>query len=173
MILQGWAQAHQGHVEEGLAQVSRGLTNWRATGAKRAHPYVLALLGETYKHTGQVQEGLTVLAEALAEVERYGERWWDAELHRLKGELLLAQMPRQESEAEACFQQALTIATGQQARSLTLRAAVSLGRLWQHQGQHERAVQLLAPLYTWFTEGFETVDVTAAKILLEELGSQR
>jgi class 3 adenylate cyclase/predicted ATPase len=173
MMLQGWAQAHQGHAGEGLAQISRGLTNWRATGAKRPHPYFLALLGETYKHTGQVQKGLTVLAEALAEAERYGERWWDAELHRLKGELLLAQMPRQESEAEACFQQALTIATGQQARSLALRAAVSLGRLWQHQGQHEHAAQLLAPLYTWFTEGFETADVTEAKILLEELGSQQ
>ena len=172
MMLQGWAQAHQGHAEAGLAQISRGLTNWRATGAKRPHPYLLALLGETYKHTGQVPEGLTVLAEALAEAERYGEHWWDAELHRLKGELLLAQMPRQESEAEACFQQALTIAARQQARSLALRAAVSLGRLWQQQGQHEHAAQLLAPRYTWFTEGFETADLTEAKVLLEELGSQ-
>ena len=85
---------------------------------------------------------------------------------------MLAQRPRQESEAEACFHQALTIAAGQQARSLALRAAVSLGRLWQHQGQHEHAAQLLAPRYTWFTEGFETADVTEARLLLEELGSQ-
>jgi predicted ATPase len=172
MMLQGWAQAHQGHAEAGLAQVRRGLTHWRATGAQRPQPYLLALLAETYQGSGHVHEGLTVIAEALAEAERYGERWWEAELQRLKGTLLLAQRPRQESEAEACFHQAITLAAGQQARSLELRAAVSLGRLWQHQGQHARARQLVAPRYTWFTEGFETVDITEAKHLLEELRLQ-
>jgi predicted ATPase len=113
-----------------------------------------------------------VLDEALAETARDGEQWWVAELHRLKGEGLLAQKPRQESEAEACFQQALTIAIGQQAKALELRAAVSLSRLWQHQGQHARAVHLLAPRYAWFTEGCETADVTEAKVLLKELESQ-
>ena len=172
MMLQGWAQAHQGHAEEGRAQVSRGLTHWRATGAQRPQPYLLALLGDTYQCGGHVHDGLTVIAEALTEAARYGERWWEAELHRLQGALLLAQRPRREAEAEACFQQALTIAAGQQARSLALRAAVSLGRLWQHQGQHERAMQLLAPRYSWFTEGFETADVTEARLLLEELSAQ-
>jgi predicted ATPase len=113
-----------------------------------------------------------VLDEALAETARDGERWWEAELHRLKGEGLLAQQPRQTSEAEACFHQALTIAVGQQAKGLELRAAVSLSRLWQQQGQHARAVQLLAPRYAWFSEGFETADITEAKALVEQWGSQ-
>jgi predicted ATPase len=169
MMLQGWAQAHQGHAEAGLAEIRRGLTHWRATGAQRPQPYLLALLGEAYTCSGHVHEGLTVIAEALTEAERSGERWWAAELQRLKGTLLLAQRPRQEAEAAACFHHAITLAASQQARSLELRAAVSLGRLWQHQGQHERARQLVAPRYTWFTEGFETADVTEAKRLLEEL----
>jgi predicted ATPase len=173
MILQGWARTHQGQAEEGNAQVSQGLMDWRATGGKRPQPYLLALLAETYNNTGQTTEGLIVLAEALAEVEHYGERWWEAELHRLTGELLLAQMPRQESEAEACFQRAIDVATGQQARSLALRATVSLGRLWQHQGKHEPGQQLLAPRYAWFTEGFETADLTEARALLTALLSQQ
>jgi predicted ATPase len=169
MVLQGWAWAQQGHAEQGQTQIHQGLVDWPG---KRPRPYLLALLGETYIRTGQIAQALRVLDEALAETARDGERWWEAELHRLKGEGLLAQQPRQTSEAEACFHQALTIAVGQQAKGLELRAAVSLSRLWQQQGQHARAVQLLASRYAWFSEGFETADITEAKALVEQWGSQ-
>jgi predicted ATPase len=169
MVLQGWAWAQQGRAEQGQTQIHQALVDWPG---KRPRPYLLALLGETYITTGQIAQALRVLDAALAETARDGEQLWEAELHRLKGEGLLAQKPRPEAEAEACFQQALTIAVGQQAKALELRAAVSLSRLWQEQGQYERAVQLLAPRYAWFTEGGETADITEAKVLLQELGAQ-
>ena len=97
-------------------------------------------------------------------------RWWEAELYRLKGELLLQHAVAQPGEAEACFQQALAVARRQQAKSLELRAAMSLGRLWQQQGRRTEARALLAPVYGWFTEGFDTADLQDAQILLEELG---
>ena len=112
-----------------------------------------------------------MLAEALAAVESTGERFYEAELDRLKGECLLRQVANQPSpqEAEACFQQALATAHRQQARSLELRAAMSLGRLWQQQGKRDEARALLAPIYGWFTEGFDTADLQEAKVLLEAL----
>ena len=96
--------------------------------------------------------------------------WWEAELHRLRGELLLQHTGAQPEEAEACFQQALDVARRQQAKSLELRAAMSLARLWQQQGQRAEAQALLAPIYGWFTEGFDTADLQEAKVLSEELG---
>jgi predicted ATPase len=108
------------------------------------------------------------LAEALALVDKTGERWWEAELHRLKGELLRRRASPTE-EVEACFHQALDIARRQQAKSLELRAAMSLSRLWQQQGQRADARELLAPIHGWFTEGFDTADLQEAKALLEEL----
>jgi predicted ATPase len=171
-ILQGWVLAVQGEGEEGIAQMRQGLSAYQAVGSAFLRPYFLALLAESYGKSVQIEEGLTVLAEALGIVERTGERWWEAELHRLRGELLLAQAgvekPSVEA-AEACFQQALTIARCQQAKSLELRAAMSLARLWQHQGKRAAAHQLLAEIYGWFTEGFDTVDLQEAKALLEEL----
>jgi predicted ATPase len=116
-----------------------------------------------------VQEGLRVLAEALAAAHHSGERYCEAELHRLKGELLLLQSTDQHAEAAACFHHALAVARHQQAKSLELRAAMSLGRLWQQQGKRGEARALLAPIYGWFTEGFETADLQEAKALLEEL----
>ena len=116
--------------------------------------------------------GLTALAEALAIVERTGERWWEAELHRLKGDLLVAQAGGEKpsmEEAEACLHQALAIARHQQAKSLELRVAMSLARLWQRQGKRAAARQLLAEIYGWFTEGFDTADLQEAKALLDEL----
>jgi predicted ATPase len=121
-------------------------------------------------HELEVHEGLRVLAEALAAAHHSGERYCEAELHRLRGELLLLQSADQYAEAEACFHQALAIARRQQARSLELRAAMSLGRLWQQQGKRMEAHALLAPIYGWFTEGFDTADLQEAKALLEDLG---
>jgi predicted ATPase len=110
-----------------------------------------------------------MLDEALTTVHKTGERFYEAELYRLKGELLLMRSAENYGEAEACFQQALTVARRQQARSYELRAAISLSRLWQHQGQRAAAYDLLAPVYGWFTEGFDTLDLQEAKALLEAL----
>src|SRR5215467_13567362 len=129
----------------------------------------LALLAETYGKAGQAAEGLRVLAEALAHVHATEERFYEAEIHRLKGELLLARSAENQVEAEACFHEALTIARHQQAKSLELRAAMSLARLWQQQGKRAEARALLAPVYGWFTEGFDTADLQDAKALLEAL----
>jgi len=126
---------------------------------------------------GQPEGGLADLEEALTLIEKTGERYYEAELHRQRGELLLrreakshpAQGGREQDEAEACFQHALDVARQQQAKSLELRAAMSLARLWQQQGKRAKAHQLLAPVYGWFTEGFDTTDLQEAKVLLEEL----
>jgi predicted ATPase len=110
-----------------------------------------------------------VLAEALAHVDTTGERHYEAEVYRVKGELLLRQAIPDAPQAEACFQQALAVASRQQVKSCELRAALSLSRLWQRQGKHAEAHELLAPIYGWFTEGFDTVDLQEARALLEEL----
>ena len=168
-ILRGWALAWRGQGAEGLAQMCQGLSAFRATGAEINRTYFLALLAEGYRGTGKVKEGLSVLAEALAAAHNSGERYCEAELLRLKGELLLLQSADQHAEAEAYFHQALAIARRQQAKSWELRAAMSLGRLWQQQGKRTEAYDLLAPIYGWFTEGFDTADLQEAKALLEEL----
>jgi predicted ATPase len=167
-ILHGWALAEQGQGDEGIAQICRGLAAYRAIGGQGGLPYHLAQLAEGYSKVRQTEEGLRVLAEALTIVETTEERCYEAELYRLKGELLLA--ATNEADAEACFHQALDIARRQQAKSWELRAAVSLSRLWRHQGKRAEAHALLAPIYGWFTEGFDTADLREAKMLLEELG---
>jgi predicted ATPase len=174
-ILRGWALAEQGQTAEGMAQIRQGLSDWRATGAEVCLSYLLALLAETYGKVGQVEDGLAVLAEALTTLEQTGERFWEAELYLLKGKLLLqaeakAEALRQaQDEAEKCFWQAIDITRRQEARSLELRAVVSLSRLWQSQGKQVEAKQMLAEIYGWFTEGFETADLQEARTLLEEL----
>jgi predicted ATPase len=168
-ILLGWALTAQGQKAEGVDQVRQGLAAFRATGAELARPYYLALLAEAYAQVGQPEDGLSLLAEALATVHTTGERWWEAELHRLKGELLLVLSAEKSAEAETCFHQALDIARRQEAKALELRAAMSLSRLWQQQGKRAEAHALLAPVYGWFTEGFDTADLQEAKALLEEL----
>jgi predicted ATPase len=169
-ILRGWALTAQGEGAEGIAQIHQGLVARRATGAEIQRPYFLALLAEAYAEVGQPEEGLTVLVEALAIVDNTGQRYWEAELQRLKGELLLMQQGKKAGEAEECFRKALDTARRQQAKSLELRAAMSLSRLWQQQGKQKEACQLLSDIYGWFTEGFDTEDLKEAKVLLEELG---
>ncbi|HSX77531.1 MAG TPA: hypothetical protein VLQ80_03005, partial [Candidatus Saccharimonadia bacterium] len=139
-------------------------------GIELDRPRYLAHLAEAYGEVGQTEEGLTVLAEALAVVDKTGERYWEVEIHRLKGELLLALSAEKHAEAETCFHQALAIARHQQAKSLELRAATSLSRLWQRQGKRAEAYELLAPIYGWFTEGFDTPDLREAKALLDTCG---
>ena len=164
-ILRGWALAEQGQmVEEGIAQMREGLFAYRTTGAELARPHYLALLAKIYGKVQQAEEGLTVLSEALAWAHTNGGWYYEAELHRLKGELQAG-----EQEAETCFQNALKISRSQSAKSLELRAAMSLSRLWQQQGKKDDARRLLAEVYGWFTEGFDTADLKQAKLLLDEL----
>jgi class 3 adenylate cyclase/predicted ATPase len=174
----GWALAVQGQGAEGIAQMHQGLATRRAAGAELGRPLMLALLAEAYGGLGQAEEGLALLAEALAVVNNSRERHWKAELYRLKGELLLEQAGTRRQangsrqpwgEAEACFHHALAVARRQQAKSLELRAAMSLARLWQQQGKRAEACELLAPVYDWFTEGFDTADLQDAKALLAAL----
>ena len=172
--MRGWALAASGHGEEGIAQLHQSLAWYRASGVTADLSYVLALLAEASTQAGQTSEGLEALAEALATLARSRARWWEAELHRLRGELLLLQSAMaQPGEVEACFQQALAVARRQQAKSLELRAAMSLSRLWQQQGKRTEAHALLAPVYGWFTEGFDTADLQEAKTLLDALSASR
>jgi predicted ATPase len=185
-IVRGGALAEQGQVEEGIAQMQQGLAAFRAMGgAELVRITHLPRLAVAYAKAGQVEEGLSVVAEALACVDKTGERFIDAELYRLKGQLTLQKfqvsgskfqvanpqspIPNPHVEAEACFLRAIEIARRQQAKSLELRAATSLARLWQQQGRGVEARQLLAEVYNWFTEGFDTKDLQEAKTLLEEL----
>jgi len=168
MITRGWALAMQGQGREGIAQLQQGMAAFRAAAGDLDRPRYLAHLAEAYGQVGQTEAGLTTLAEALATAYKTGDRYWEAELHRLKGELLLRQASPTK-EVEACFRQAIEIARQQQAKSLELRAATSLSRLWQQQGKRDEARALLAPVYGWFTEGFDTIDLQEAKALLDAL----
>jgi class 3 adenylate cyclase/predicted ATPase len=179
-MLRGWALAEQGQVAAGLAQIRQGMAAWRATGA-HPRPFDCAWLAGVYEQMAEPAEGLRVLAEAQAVAETRREQFWEAELHRLRGALVLQSGGRaqpsgvstpqmEEAEAERCFCQALDIARRQQAKSLELRAAMSLSRLWQRQGKRAEAYALLAPVYGWFTEGFDTADLQEARVLLDELG---
>jgi predicted ATPase len=163
-ILHGWALAHQGQAQEGIAQIERGLKAQRATGSKQNRSYFPALLAEAYGTMEQPDAGLTALAEALALIDITRERWYAPELHRLKGALLLQQSSDNQAEAETCFQQAISIARSQQAKSFELRTAASLAKLWQQQGKRQEAHDLLAPVYHWFTEGFDTADLKDAQV---------
>jgi len=168
-VHRGWALAKQGQSGAGVLQIREGMAAYRATGAEVDRAYCLALLAEAYGQGKQDDEGLTVLEEALALTDQQASVIWEAEIHRLKGELLLARSAENQVEAEACFHEALAVSRRQQAKSLELRAAMSLARLWQHQGKIPQARDLLAPVYTWFTEGFDTADLQDAKALLDEL----
>ena len=175
-ILRGWALAEQGQGEEGIAQIHQGLAAYRATGAELVRPYYLALLAEAYGKVGQVEEGLDVLAEALASVDKTGERFYEAELYRLKGELTLATVSSvQGLESQQSKQKRSVFSEGH--RDCSQAAGEVAGaaggneprRLWQQQGKKAEAHQLLAEIYGWFTEGFDTKDLQEAKALLEEL----
>ena len=159
----------QGQGEAGIAAMRQGLAADLATGATLWQPYFLGLLAEAYGAGGQPDAGLAALAEALAVMDDTGLRYYGAELSRLKGALLQQQAVPDAAQAEACFHQALDVARQQQAKSLELRAAMSLARLWQQQGKREEARGLLAPVYAWFTEGFDTADLREAQVLLEAL----
>jgi predicted ATPase len=167
---QGWVLAVQGQGVAGLAQMRQGLAAIVGTGQRVAQPRYLVLLAEAAGHAGQTAEGLRLLAEAWATLEERKQDQVLAEVYRVQGELLLRQAFPDESQAEACLHQALAVARRQHIKSWELRAAISLSRLWQSQGKRAEAWELLAEIYGWFTEGFDTTDLQEAKALLEALG---
>jgi predicted ATPase len=169
--LRGWAMAEQGRNEEGIAQIQEGLATSRVTGSQLRRPYFLTLLAEAGRETGRLDDGLRALREALAAADEHKNRQYEAETHRLRGELLLKQDDSNVLEAESCFQRAIEMARKQSAKSLELRATMSLARLLAKQGHRDDARTMLAKIYNWFTEGFDTADLKDAKALLEELSA--
>jgi class 3 adenylate cyclase/predicted ATPase len=165
----GWALAMQGQGEAGMAQIHRGIAAWRGTGAALLVPLYCTMLADVAAHLGHTEDGLQALAEAHTLVEQHEERVWEAEVCRLRGVLLQRQPETPQEEAEAWLQRALDVARRQEAKSLELRAAMSLARLWKQQGKQAEARALLAPIYDWFTEGFDTADLQEAKALLDAL----
>jgi class 3 adenylate cyclase/predicted ATPase len=167
--LRGWALAMQGQGEEGVAQVRQEIAAWRAIGSVLHLPYLCTSLADVCDHLGHPADGLQALTEAHTLLEQHDERYWEAEVHRLRGVLLLQQPGTPQAEAETWLQRALDVARRQEAKSLELRAARSLSRLWQQQGKQAEARALLAPVYAWFTEGFDTADLQEARALLNAL----
>jgi predicted ATPase len=189
MIWRGWALAIQGRVQEGIAQICQGLENYRNAGVRWGRSFFLGLLAEAYGHGRDWKGGIKAVDEGLTVAMETGERWYEAELYRLKGELTLHRLQTGDYkfhvspdfgslvasnidvEAQAYFQRAIEIARDQSAKSLELRAVVSLSRLWRDEGKRKGAHDLLAESYNWFTEGFDTADLKDAKALLDELAS--
>ena len=168
-IFQGWADAQNGEATTAVCRIRDGLAAAEATGARVATPFYLALLAEALALAGKIEEGLAALDDALAKVAVSGEKGWGAEIHRLRGELTARLAHPDRAKAEVSFRTALTIAREQGTRGYELRAATSLARLWREQGRRGEARDLLAPVYGWFTEGFDTADLKDAKALLDEL----
>jgi predicted ATPase len=172
-VLRGWARAREGDPDEGMAEMRRGFAAQLATGAELLRPWWLSLIAEACERTGAVRQGLEFLDEAERAMEQSHERYWEAEIHRLRGHLLLATPaidPGVTRSPEDCFRHALHVARRQAARSLELRAVVSLSRLWHSEGRDSEARELLAPAYQWFSEGLDTPDLRDAAALAAELG---
>jgi predicted ATPase len=166
-IARGWVKVKTGHLAEGISTLRNGSAAYRGTGAEVWVPYYVALLAWACEMAGQFEESSTLLDEACQVVERTGERWFEAELHRHKGQLLLQQGHAE--AAEDLYRKALGIAVEQEAKLWELRAAASLARLYIDQGRPTEAHDLLAPVYGWFTEGFDTPDLRGSKALLDKL----
>jgi predicted ATPase len=166
-MLRGAALVEQGAVDEAIARIREGVTEWARLGRTFFLPYGLAFLAEGLARHGNRTAALAALREGLEKAGATGEHGWDAELHRLTGTVLLAE--NRLDEGHASLQQAIRIAQAQQAKSLELRAATSLARLWGEQGRRAEARDLLVPVYGWFTEGFDTADLKEARELLDQL----
>jgi predicted ATPase len=156
-----------------MAQIRQGIAARRADQGALHIPYYCTMLADVCDHLGHLADGLQALAEAHTLVEQHEDCWWEAEVYRLRGVLLLQQSGTPQADAEAWLQRALDVARRQQAKSLELHAAMSLARLWQRQDRRTEAYELLAPVYNWFTEGFDTADLQEAKALLEQWSEAR
>jgi len=170
MLLRGWCTvAAGGQIEEGITEMRGALDLMRAAGAELGRPYYTGMLAEAYGKAGQPAQGIALIEEAVECMNRTGQRLFEPELHRMKGDLLLTVSRDTHAEAEDCLRHAVDCARRQGAKSSELRAALSLSRLWRAQGKHDDARTLLAEIYGWFTEGFDTRDLKEAKALLDEL----
>jgi predicted ATPase len=165
--MRGWSLGVVGQAAEGIPLMLKGIDDLSATGCNILIPLFLMVLAQVYGTAGQPEEGLKRLAKAAKLVETTGERWAEAEMHRLRGTLLLSM--HDQAAAEDSFHKALAVAQRQDAKFWELRAAMSMARLWRDQGKRDEARDLLAPVYGWFTEGFDTLDLKEAKALLDEL----
>jgi predicted ATPase len=172
-ILHGWALATRDGLDAGIGKMRHGLAAKKATGARLKIPFYLGLMADLYGRAGHSEEALDLVENALARVEATGERWFEAELHRIRGELLLSSGTAKADVAEVDLRKAIEVARDQSAKWWELRAASSLARLWVERGEHRQAHDLLAPVYGWFTEGFDMPDLQGARALLDELASTR
>jgi predicted ATPase len=169
MSLQGWLFALTGEPSNAVQMITSGIAACRSTGATVCVPSHLSYLGRAYAELGQFDDARRYVGEAITAVETSNERWFEADIHRVAGEIALMSPGPDAAKAEACFERALAVARAQQAKSWELRAAMSIARLWRSQGKSQQARELLAPVYSWFTEGFDTRDLKEAKALLDEL----
>ena len=171
MLGRGWLFALTGRASEAVQMISSGIAAWRSTGATWSLPSWLSHLAAGHAELGQLNEAWRCIGEAMTTIETTKERWFEAEANRLAGEFSLKSPEQDAAKAQAYFDRALSVAREQQARSWELRAAMSMARLWRDQGKRDEARDLLAPIYGWFTEGFDTLDLKEAKVLRDELSS--
>ena len=171
MLCQGWLLASTGKAPRAVQTITLGIAAWRSTGSTLWIPFYLSHLARAHAELGQLDDARRCIGDAMSAMETTKEKWCEAEIHRLAGEIALKSPERHAAEAEAYFERALAVARQQQAKSWELRASMSLARLWRSQGKVQQARELLAPVYGWFTEGFDTRDLKEAKALLEELAA--
>ena len=169
MLRQGLVLALTGKASDAVQILTAALTGRRSTGATQAAPLYLSYLAWAYADLGQFEDARRCVGEAMTLVETTREKWYEAQVNRVAGEIAQMSPEPDAAKAEAYFERALAVAREQQAKSWELRAAMSMARLWRDQGKRQQARGLLAPVYGWFTEGFETLDLKEAKALLEEL----
>jgi predicted ATPase len=170
MMQQGYVRALTGRTSDAIDVITTGMTAWRSTGSTVFAPSFLSYLASSYADIGQFDEASRCIDEAMAAIQTTKEKWWEAEANRIAGEIVLKSPSPETAKAETYFQQALAIARKQQAKSLELRAAMSIARLRRDQGKRDEARDLLAQVYGWFTEGFDTLDLKEARALLDMLG---
>jgi predicted ATPase len=168
----GSLSAMTGKPSDAVHMISSGIAAYRSTGAEIWMPLYSSYLAWAHAELGQLDDARYCIGEAIKAMAATRERWWEAEVHRIAGEIALMSRERDTAEAEACFERALAVAHAQQAKSWELRATISMARLWRDQGKRDKARELLAPVYGWFTEGFDTRDLKGAKALLAELATK-
>jgi predicted ATPase len=171
MLVGGAILALTGNPTDAVQTISSGLAAYQSTGATLLVPYMSALLARAHAETGHFDDAWRYIDEAITTVETIKERWCEAEIHRIAGEIALNSPAADSAKAEVYFERSLSVSRAQQAKSWELRAAMSMALLWRDQGKRDEARDLLAPVYGWFTEGFDTLDLKEAKALLDELAA--
>ena len=169
MMEKGCALTLKGQASDVIEMLIAGIAAWRTTGATFRIPERLSYLTRAYAELGQCDDAWRCIGEAMTAVKTAKEKWCEAEVHRIAGEIALMSPEPDAAKAEACFEQALAVARKQQAKSWELRAAMNMACLWRDQGKRQQARELLSPVYGWFTEGFDTLDLKEAKALLDEM----